>query len=151
MKENKGLSASLPGSLIFGVPGADGKSAYEYAKDGGYAGTEEEFADLMANGARDIDYFLVKELSFDKETSESTFDKTHEDVLTSMYDHDMVPVVVVPGAVLHLRDANDTEASFCRLSGHVNGERKLELYLLEVVIQGNTGRWTYSRVTSNIG
>lgn len=32
------------------IPAIKGKSAYEYAKDGGYTGTEEEFAELMANG-----------------------------------------------------------------------------------------------------
>lgn len=31
-----------------GVDGADGKSAYQYAQDGGYTGTEEEFAQKMA-------------------------------------------------------------------------------------------------------
>lgn len=31
-----------------GDPGADGKSAYEYAQDGGYTGTEEEFAAKLA-------------------------------------------------------------------------------------------------------
>ena len=31
-----------------GDPGANGKSAYAYAQDGGYTGTEEEFADKMA-------------------------------------------------------------------------------------------------------
>lgn len=90
-----GLSAEIPGTLIFGVKGEDGatftpavaadgtvswendkglenpapvnirgpegpagqqgpqgpagKSAYEYARDGGYTGTEEEFAELMGN------------------------------------------------------------------------------------------------------
>lgn len=31
-----------------GSPGADGKSAYSYAVDGGYTGTEEEFAEKLA-------------------------------------------------------------------------------------------------------
>lgn len=31
-----------------GQPGADGKSAYQYAQDGGYTGTEEEFAAKIA-------------------------------------------------------------------------------------------------------
>ena len=31
-----------------GQPGADGKSAYQYAKEGGYTGTEEEFAAKLA-------------------------------------------------------------------------------------------------------
>lgn len=33
-----------------GSPGADGKSAYQYAQDGGYTGTEEEFAEKLAQG-----------------------------------------------------------------------------------------------------
>ena len=33
-----------------GKDGVDGKSAYQYAVDGGYEGTEEEFASLMASG-----------------------------------------------------------------------------------------------------
>ena len=31
-----------------GAPGADGKSAYQYAQDGGYTGTETEFAEKLA-------------------------------------------------------------------------------------------------------
>ena len=31
-----------------GAPGADGKSAYQYAQDGGYTGTENEFAEKLA-------------------------------------------------------------------------------------------------------
>ena len=38
----------IPGEK--GNTGAEGKSAYAYAVDGGYAGTEAEFAELMANG-----------------------------------------------------------------------------------------------------
>lgn len=33
------------------VKGEDGKSAYEYAQEGGYTGTEEEFSELLASGA----------------------------------------------------------------------------------------------------
>lgn len=35
---------------IAGPAGADGKSAYQYAVDGGYTGTEEEFAALFGSG-----------------------------------------------------------------------------------------------------
>lgn len=38
----------LPGYK--GAPGKDGKSAYQYAVDGGYTGTEEEFKTLMGTG-----------------------------------------------------------------------------------------------------
>lgn len=34
-----------------GKNGADGKSAYAYAVEGGYQGTEEEFAKLLNEGA----------------------------------------------------------------------------------------------------
>lgn len=40
-----------PGSP--GMDGDDGKSAYEYAQDGGYIGTEEEFAKKLAAGQPD--------------------------------------------------------------------------------------------------
>lgn len=33
------------------VPGADGKSAYQYAREAGYTGTEEEFGQMLANPA----------------------------------------------------------------------------------------------------
>lgn len=33
---------------VDGVPGADGKTAYQYAQDGGYTGSEEEFAAKLA-------------------------------------------------------------------------------------------------------
>ena len=33
-----------------GAPGKDGKSAYQYAQDGGYTGTETEFAEKLASG-----------------------------------------------------------------------------------------------------
>ena len=33
-----------------GTPGADGKSAYQYAVEGGYTGTETEFAKKLASG-----------------------------------------------------------------------------------------------------
>lgn len=38
------------------VSGKDGKSAYEYAKDGGYTGTEEEFAAKLAADAVNVSY-----------------------------------------------------------------------------------------------
>lgn len=41
----KEIQGDLPGDLIFGVPG---KSAYQYAVEAGYTGTEEEFAEKLA-------------------------------------------------------------------------------------------------------
>lgn len=38
------------------IKGERGKSAYEYAKEGGYIGTEEEFKEKIANNTTDITY-----------------------------------------------------------------------------------------------
>lgn len=43
-----------------GAPGAAGKSAYQYAQDGGYTGTEEEFTGKMAAEIPSIDNTLTK-------------------------------------------------------------------------------------------
>lgn len=40
--------ASKKVTLPAGTPGADGKSAYAYAVEGGYTGTEAEFAEKLA-------------------------------------------------------------------------------------------------------
>lgn len=37
-----------------GKDGANGKSAYEYAVDGGYTGTEEEFTQAMASSSLEV-------------------------------------------------------------------------------------------------
>jgi hypothetical protein len=48
-----------------GSPGATGKSAYAYAKDGGYAGTEEEFAEDINpdNIIAETESFVIDELA----------------------------------------------------------------------------------------
>ena len=46
VKTQDGTIADLPFGV--GAKGGDGKSAYEYAKDGGYTGTEAEFAEKLA-------------------------------------------------------------------------------------------------------
>lgn len=47
-REDMPAVAPLSVTLPQGEPGADGKSAYQYAQDGGYTGTEEEFAEKLA-------------------------------------------------------------------------------------------------------
>lgn len=57
-----------------GVNGQDGKSAYAYARDGGYAGTEAEFAEKLAEESPKA--FYVNILSMD----EGTVDKTDAEI-----------------------------------------------------------------------
>lgn len=40
------------------IPAIRGKSAYEYAKDGGYTGTEEEFAQELGGINKNFDYSI---------------------------------------------------------------------------------------------
>lgn len=60
-----------------GMPGEPGKSAYEYALDGGYVGTEEEFAERMA-----AEYA-------EKETAVTLFDFTAEEDIVEVSDFDI--------------------------------------------------------------
>lgn len=46
IRDNDGKITEIP--ALKGEPGVAGKSAYEYAKDGGYTGTAEEFAKKLA-------------------------------------------------------------------------------------------------------
>ena len=47
-------------TLPQGQPGAAGKTAYEYAQDGGYTGTEEEFSTKLAQGIPAVDSTLTQ-------------------------------------------------------------------------------------------
>lgn len=47
-KENGEFNGADGKDGLNGKDGADGKTAYQYAKDGGYTGTEEEFAQKLA-------------------------------------------------------------------------------------------------------
>jgi hypothetical protein len=51
---NAALAQAKASGEFDGEDGAPGKTAYEYAKDGGYTGTEEEFAELMANSSKAV-------------------------------------------------------------------------------------------------
>lgn len=46
-----GLSGEMEGEFHFGIQGKPGKSAYQYAKEAGYGGTEEEFGIALAKAA----------------------------------------------------------------------------------------------------
>lgn len=61
------------------VPGIPGKSAYEYAKDGGYTGTPEEFAAKLASESPKAFYITV---SGDAENG-YTVDKTSSEILAA--------------------------------------------------------------------
>lgn len=55
-----------------GADGADGKSAYQYAQEGGYTGTEAEFAEKLASGA------LIVEITENNDTLSA--DKTYIEI-----------------------------------------------------------------------
>ena len=62
-----------------GATGADGKSAYSYAQDGGYTGTEAEFAAKLAAESIDKALFVVNITTTDGVTYSA--DKTFEEIV----------------------------------------------------------------------
>lgn len=48
------LGGNFSGQVHWGIQGPPGKTAYEYAKEGGYTGTEEEFAKDLADAASGV-------------------------------------------------------------------------------------------------
>ena len=69
------------GSTDTGKPsrGKDGKSAYSYAQDGGYTGTEVEFAAKLAAEGLDKALYVVN-LTVDFDTMTPSADKTFEEI-----------------------------------------------------------------------
>jgi lysophospholipase L1-like esterase len=58
-----GWEAKINSLVQSGVPGPSGKSAYEYALDGGYAGTEQEFAEKLAEDISWVSTDCVKSVN----------------------------------------------------------------------------------------
>ena len=81
-----------------GATGADGKSAYSYAQDGGYAGTEEEFAAKLAAESIDKALFVVN-ITRNSGGTDSA-DKTFEEIVQAYNEgkYNIVAHVVTGGA-----------------------------------------------------
>ena len=65
-------------SLVADLNGGDGKSVYDYAVEAGYEGTEEEFAEMLANGVgggseQITDTVLITDNLFDNNFDESGY------------------------------------------------------------------------------
>ena len=73
-----------------GATGADGKSAYSYAVDGGYTGTEAEFAAKLAAEGLDKALFVVNITSQDGRTFSA--DKTFEEIV-QVYNEEKYSIV----------------------------------------------------------
>jgi len=115
-----------------GPAGVDGKPAYEYARDGGYTGTEEEFAEKLADDTVDpeqvnklIDTKLLSVITYGAKGDGATDDtKAFQDALAANR------VVTVPGGTyklsgeLVIRDncqmefAQDAVLNFTNTSGN---------------------------------
>ena len=79
-----------------GANGADGKSAYQYAVEGGYTGTETEFAEKLASGA------LIVHVTFNNGTlsADKTFTEIRDAILAGTpvlvdYDGNSLPLISI--------------------------------------------------------
>ena len=75
-----------------GATGADGKSAFSYAQDGGYSGTEAEFAAKLAAESIDKALFVVNITTTDGVTYSA--DKTFEEI-TQAYNEGKYNIVAI--------------------------------------------------------
>ena len=76
-KGEKGDTGDTGAAGATGATGANGKSAYSYAQDGGYTGTEAEFAAKLAAEGLDKALFVVNITTTDGKTysADKTFDE----------------------------------------------------------------------------
>ena len=75
-----------------GAAGANGKSAYSYAQDGGYTGTEAEFAAKLAAESIDKALYVVN-ATIDFDSFELSVDKTFEEIKQA-YDEGKYSIVL---------------------------------------------------------
>lgn len=61
------------GNMVGGASGTDGKSAYQYAVEGGYTGTEEEFAAKLAEETHPGAYPVVDMTANSAELAPNTY------------------------------------------------------------------------------
>ena len=66
------------GNMVGGASGTDGKSAYQYAVEGGYAGTETEFAAKLAQEIHPGSYPVVTMTADTAELAPNTYYKWGE-------------------------------------------------------------------------
>ena len=99
--------------------GADGKSAYSYAQDGGYAGTEAEFAAKLAAESIDKALFVVNITSTDGVTFSA--DKTFDEIVQAYNEGKYNIVAVTNGMIMPLVTIMEShEAIFgCTLGNNV--------------------------------
>ena len=97
--------------------GADGKSAYSYAVDGGYTGTEAEFAAKLAAESIDKALFVVNITTTDEVTYSA--DKTFDEI-TQAYNEGKYNIVAVwDGLIMPLSEITESVgAIFGCISGN---------------------------------
>ena len=97
--------------------GADGKSAYSYAQDGGYIGTEAEFAAKLAAESIDKALFVVNITTTDEVTYSA--DKTFDEI-TQAYNEGKYNIVAVwDGLIMPLSEITESvRAIFGCISGN---------------------------------
>ena len=100
-----------------GATGADGKSAYSYAVDGGYTGTEAEFAAKLAAESIDKALFVVNITTTDEVTYSA--DKTFDEI-TQAYNEGKYNIVAVwDGLIMPLSEITESvRAIFGCISGN---------------------------------
>lgn len=104
-------------SVEDGKDGTDGKSAYQYAVAGGYTGTEEEFAELMASGTGGKEEVYIGDTEPTDENIKLFIDTSDEEKIPlSEFENDVGFITEAPQADWSQND--ETAADFVKNRTH---------------------------------
>ena len=115
-----------------GNKGPDGKSAYSYAQDGGYTGTEEEFATKLAAESIDKALFVVNITTTDGVTFSA--DKTFEEIVQAYNAGKYSIVAVANGTIIPLAGILEHAILF---SNSLASRKKNDVVLITIGIDSN--------------
>lgn len=112
------------------LKGDDGKSAYSYAQEGGYTGTEEEFAAKLAEEGLDKALYVVN-LTADFDTMTLSADKTFEEI-KQVYDEGKYSIVLslMGTVILPLVQCSSDGLAFCTLGTFHGDFPEITVYTL---------------------
>lgn len=143
------------------VPALQGKSAYQYAQDGGYTGTEAEFAAKLAAEVyskaetdaaiseatrENVEWEVIKTIKLEENTRAFTFNELHHRRLRLEFIiQNEGGEIVMPAGILAINGKQGIRINAQKMSAGSPMYRRVELWIEDGLIFGNT---SYSRNNS---
>lgn len=144
------------------VPALQGKSAYQYAQDGGYTGTEAEFAAKLAEEVyskeetdaaiseatkEDVEWEVIQTAKLEANTRGVTFSELHHRRLRLEFIiQNEGGEIVMPAGIIIVSGRRGIRVNAQKMSAGAPMYRRIELWVEDGLIKGNT---SYSRNENN--